>query len=152
RVRGLEAGADDFLSKPVCGIALMARVRSLSRLKRLTDELRMRASKPPDIGIMNLQRDAIADPGQGGRILVVDDHAASSERICALVAGEHSVDLDTDPAPCYERLKAITTCSLFRSASSSMTLCGCAARSARSSGPAISRSLRLLIPRTMHGF
>ena len=39
RVKGLEAGADDFLSKPVNQTELMARVRSLLRIKSLYDEV-----------------------------------------------------------------------------------------------------------------
>src|SRR5690606_39425192 len=44
RIRGLEAGADDFLTKPVNDLQLMTRVKSLVRLKTLTDELRLRAA------------------------------------------------------------------------------------------------------------
>ena len=39
RVKGLEAGADDFLSKPVNQAELLARVRSLLRIKTLYDEV-----------------------------------------------------------------------------------------------------------------
>jgi putative two-component system response regulator len=39
RIRGLEVGADDFLRKPVNGSELSARVQSLLRIKRFTDEL-----------------------------------------------------------------------------------------------------------------
>ena len=44
RVKGLEAGADDFLTKPINDVALMARVRSLLRLKMIMDEWRVRES------------------------------------------------------------------------------------------------------------
>jgi adenylate cyclase len=40
RIKGLEAGADDFLEKPVNWEELFARVRSLLRVKALQDELK----------------------------------------------------------------------------------------------------------------
>jgi two-component system, cell cycle response regulator len=98
RVRGLEAGADDFLTKPIPELALIARVRSLSRLKMITDELRMRAVTSREIGIESPEREAVADTGRSGRVLIVDDRAASHERIAAMLAEEQSVDVEPDPS------------------------------------------------------
>ena len=98
RVRGLEAGADDFLTKPVSDVALVSRVRSLSRLKMVTDELRMRAQTSLEIGIESPERDAIAETGRNGRILLVDDRKSSYERLASMLATEHTVDIETEPA------------------------------------------------------
>ncbi len=97
RVRGLDAGADDFLTKPVSDVALIARVRSLARLKMMTDELRMRAVTSKEIGIESPEREAIAETGQNGHVLLIDDRPASFERICAMLKGEHAVDLEKNP-------------------------------------------------------
>src|ERR1043165_4547310 len=94
RVKGLEAGADDFLTKPVSDVALIARVRSLSRLKLMTDELRMRALTSRDIGIETPEREAVAEAGRDGRILIVDDRAPSYEHISAMLSSEHTVDIE----------------------------------------------------------
>jgi two-component system, cell cycle response regulator len=97
RVRGLEAGADDFLTKPVSDIALIARVRSLTRLKLVTDELRMRAATSKEIGIQDPLLASLTDAGRNGRILVIDDRRASYERTAKVLAGEHKVDIEVNP-------------------------------------------------------
>jgi two-component system cell cycle response regulator len=98
RVRGLEAGADDFLTKPVSDVVLIARVRSLTRLKMMTDELRMRAITSLEIGVQAPERSAVADTGKGGRILLVDDRPSSYERLAPVLSTEHAVDVETNPA------------------------------------------------------
>src|SRR5580692_5807011 len=93
KVRGLEAGADDFLTKPISELALIARVRSLGRLKMVTDELRMRVQTSREIGIEAPEREAVADTGRQGRVLLVDDRPSSYERIAAMLGLEHTVDV-----------------------------------------------------------
>jgi two-component system cell cycle response regulator len=96
RVKGLEAGADDFLTKPVSDVALIARVRSLSRLKMMTDELRMRALTSREIGIQDPEKEALADAGRG-RVLIIDDRASAAERLALLLGREHTVEIETNP-------------------------------------------------------
>ncbi|MCA3585646.1 MAG: PleD family two-component system response regulator [Methylocystis sp.] len=97
RLKGLEAGADDFLTKPVNEVALLARVKSLVRLKMLTDELRSRAAVSRDVGLVDPNATALSESGLGGRILLVDDQPSSSERLAASLAQNHQVDAETDP-------------------------------------------------------
>jgi two-component system cell cycle response regulator len=85
RLRGLEAGADDFLTKPVEYDTLMARVRSLVRLKRLLDEWRARGDTARALGL-SVDRTMVPSVA-GARALVVDDREAGAETIrSALVA------------------------------------------------------------------
>lgn len=97
RVRGLEVGADDFLTKPVNDLALITRVKSLVRLKMLTDELRMRAATGRDLGVEQMLDIRTGSGGKQGRMLVVDDRPTSYERIVRFLATEHSVSVSTDP-------------------------------------------------------
>ena len=59
RVKGMEAGADDFLSKPINQAELFARVRSLLRIKSLQDEVRRQADALQDWNAKLEQRVAL---------------------------------------------------------------------------------------------
>ena len=97
KVKGLQAGADDFLTKPVNDLALITRVRSLARLKTLTDELRMRAETTKDMGIVNADLTPVGNQTSGGRILLIDDRASSQERISKTLSDRHTVDIESNP-------------------------------------------------------
>ena len=72
-------------------------MRSLTRLKLVTDELRMRAATSKEIGIQDPLLASLPDSGRGGRILVIDDRRSSYERVAKVIAGEHQVDIEVDP-------------------------------------------------------
>lgn len=81
RVRGLEAGADDFLTKPVNDIALFARVRSLVRLKMMMDEWRLRESTSGQFGILDAGPSVTQEKVTGARVLVVEDSRIDLEKV-----------------------------------------------------------------------
>ena len=94
RVRGLQAGADDFLTKPADDVALFARVRSLVRLKMMMDELRLRDRTGSGFGVAEVAPAEIDTAG--ALVLVVEDRQAYANNILAALQGRHRVVLARD--------------------------------------------------------
>ena len=96
RVRGLEAGADDFLTKPVNDTALFARVKSLVRGKMMLDELSLRERTSDALGVLDGAETAAGIDAGNGRILVVADQDHRTGSICRTLESEHRVSAESD--------------------------------------------------------
>jgi len=70
KIRGLEAGADDFLSKPINDITLFARVRNLMRVKMMFDELKLRETTTHELGLSDFLEDHSFIKDEHGSVLV----------------------------------------------------------------------------------
>ncbi|KPF56171.1 MULTISPECIES: PleD family two-component system response regulator [Rhizobium/Agrobacterium group] len=97
RVRGLQAGADDFLTKPVNDLQLISRVKSLVRLKTLTDELRIRHDTTREAGIGDVFRLHEGRLEEQAQVLLVDSRGASQERIIKALKPIAEVSAMSDP-------------------------------------------------------
>jgi two-component system cell cycle response regulator len=97
KIQGLDRGADDFLTKPVDDIALVTRVKSLARLKMLNDEMVMRASTSRQMGLGDEETLSRILSDRPGRVLVVDDHPRSSNRVMSALTKEHEAFIANDP-------------------------------------------------------
>jgi two-component system cell cycle response regulator len=84
RLRGLESGADEFLTKPVNDTALFARVRSLVRLKRMMEELRLREEVCRRFGNAEGEAGLAEDAGRAGILLLEENDAAAARIIDTL--------------------------------------------------------------------
>ncbi|CAK0744317.1 Diguanylate cyclase [uncultured Gammaproteobacteria bacterium] len=104
RLRGLEAGADDFLTKPVNDVALFARVRSLVRLKMMMDEWRLRESTSGQFGMLQQDPVAGAESIRDARVLVIEDNSTDLEKILETLQRDgHNVEPATSSAIALKR-------------------------------------------------
>lgn len=103
RVRGLDAGADDFLSKPVDDTMLFARLRALLRVKQVLDAWRLRSETARELGF-----EAKAGPVAavaGARALVVDADPPETDRISDVLRMEQiEVAACRDPLAAWNAL------------------------------------------------
>ncbi len=82
RVRGLDAGAEDFLTKPVDDFLLNSRVNTLMRYNAVTSELRKREASGLKTGAMETAPDQVEGPA---RVFLIDDNPRTSARIATLL-------------------------------------------------------------------
>ncbi len=104
RVRGLEAGADDFLSKPVDDATLFARLRALLRVKQVLDAWRLRAETARNLGFEPPPGPSLSVAG--ARALMVNEDSAETKQLQEVLRAD-GVDVSscTDPMEAWETLQ-----------------------------------------------
>lgn len=117
KVRGLQAGAEEFLTKPIDDVQLMARVKSLIGLKVVIDELRAREASGKRLGVIDEDARDPLDVHRliAGHVLVVDDNANQIKRVKAALGVEHRVTVlgEADAAPAPDLLVVSVTAKAF---------------------------------------
>ena len=113
RVTGLEAGADDFITKPINDTALFARVRSLVRIKVLIDELRLRGKSGSQLGMSASDYSLHLDV-TGSSIVLIDDDVVQARRIVErMTSGGYTMRAYSDHKEALEVARQDTTIDLI---------------------------------------
>jgi len=97
RLKGLEAGADDFITKPINDMALFARVKSLIRIKTLLDELRLRDQTSLQMGIAANGDNSFISDVTGAKVMVVDDDSVQAKQIISKLNESYKASWVEDP-------------------------------------------------------
>lgn len=105
RVNGLTAGADDFLTKPLDDVALMARVKSLVRLKMAMDEWRARENTATSLGVIEESYSSNL-PQDPANILVIEDQDFELKKLKDTIESEgHEVSTAPNGIAALELIK-----------------------------------------------
>ncbi|MDI9348473.1 MAG: PleD family two-component system response regulator [Candidatus Symbiobacter sp.] len=106
RVRGLNAGADDFISKPVNDVPLLSRVRSLIRLKSLVDMWKVREETVQKLGLRGFGLVMDHETYLNGKVLFVSNTRHMVESLAdALVEDKDQCSFTHAPSECQALLQ-----------------------------------------------
>ena len=89
KVRALQAGAEEFFTKPIGDATLFARVRSLVRLKQALDQWRLRGETTQKMGFPTDHERLAPDDGCTARVTLVDESAKQSVFIAKALEKDH---------------------------------------------------------------
>ena len=88
RVKGLEAGAEEFLSKPVNSVELIARIKSMLRLKQYQEQLAIRAQSDEHFTVRGNREERRAGGEDLSVVLLVEDNENDARLIQGYLRGE----------------------------------------------------------------
>lgn len=92
RIKGLNAGADDFITKPIVDVSLFARIRSYTRLKSLIDEI----YKKGEDGIQFIESHNEYDCLKDANVLLIDDDLIQCNSIKSILKSSNITEVDLD--------------------------------------------------------
>jgi two-component system cell cycle response regulator len=105
RIKGLKTGADEFLTKPINDTALFARVKSLSRIKFMIDELRLRNQSEAELE-ENLTQVQNKESFEDNRVMIIDDDYVTAQNLSDMVAGvTQKVEVTEDPEDFFTKIE-----------------------------------------------
>lgn len=95
RVKGLEMGADDFLSKPFDELALLSRVASLTRMKMMVDELLLRGETSARASVASETEIVRAKLFPSSNALVISTSETAAEQMRTALTAEIGCKVET---------------------------------------------------------
>lgn len=102
RVKGLEAGADDFITKPINDLALFARVKSLIRLKMLIDEFQARETTSEELGTAGDNSCLTQVSYRNARILLLNDKDFDANRLQDILKTDDNIIVNKEKIHDFE--------------------------------------------------